>query len=154
YVHDVNGDGIPDLVVRYQSVLHVWYGKGNYQFARRSQPFILMETPVGPTVPLNAQSDLTFVDANHDGLTDLLLKQGNSLTLFVNTGEYFLKLYVPALDAFDSSTSRPVIADLLGTGNTEVVVTRVAIAKSLALDGPGTGLLRSADDGKGTVLSF
>src|SRR5437660_671352 len=48
----------------------------------------------------------------------------------------------------------PVFVDLAGSGNTEAVVERLGHASSIGLDTPGTGLLQSADDGKGTVLRF
>jgi hypothetical protein len=46
------------------------------------------------------------------------------------------------------------MADFRGTGTTEIAYTRAGVGYAAPLDGPETGLMRTADDGRGTVLPF
>lgn len=153
WVQDFNGDGIPDIVVRSSSAIHVWYGKGNFEFQPVAQSFAFYS--INGALALTNYSP-TFVDANKDGLIDVLLTSsvGNATFLFVNRGTEFRQASVPGLVAVDSSASKPVIADFSGSGNTEIAYMKYGQGYVVALDAPGTGLLSRADDGKGTVLRF
>ncbi len=155
WVHDLNGDGVADIIARGGSgSLTVWMGKGDFSFeAAKSFQFL------GSTgVPLSSLTDyqVTFLDANKDGLSDVLLTRatGSGSYLYTNTGTGFTQKQVPALQAMTGTLSRPVVGDFAGTGDTEVAYVISNQAHSLALDAPQTALMRSADDGKGTVLSF
>jgi RHS repeat-associated protein len=155
WVQDVNGDGLPDLVARTASSVVVWYGKGNGDFDGQGKVMPVKNTR-GETLNTLTGYALTLVDANRDGLVDLLLTatSGNQASLFANTGSTFQLVAVPGLAAVDTSTSMPVVGDFSGSGNAEVSYTRQGQGWALTLEGPETGLLASADDGKGTVLWF
>jgi RHS repeat-associated protein len=155
WLHDFNGDSIPDIVSRYSSGIMVWFGLGNFAFQQTGQPFEL-RTVLGNTLTNLSDYQLHFADTNRDGLTDLLLTRVSSPAtyLLVNTGSLFQEVTVPALANLGTLISRPVVADLSGSGNTEVTYTRSGKAYRLALDTAGTALMRTADDGKGTVLTF
>jgi RHS repeat-associated protein len=154
WVHDMNGDGIVDLVARSSSEIWVWLGKGSLEFEAQGRRFLLL-APNGAIVPPSAYG-LTFVDANRDGLTDVVLSEvaSNAAYLFTNTGAAFEQASIPALASVDPSTSKPTVADVRGTGNIELTFLKAGKAYAVALDAPGTGLLATADDGKGTVLAF
>lgn len=153
WVQDFNGDGLPDLVARDSATFTVWFGEGNFQFAPTGQTFDLRD-PTGVSVANLDDYTYRFVDANRDGLTDLLLVQNSDFYLFVNNGYYLQQVPIPALSGLAVDATSPLFADLSGAGNDALTVVVGAQALSLALDEPGTGLLSSADDGKGTVLSF
>jgi RHS repeat-associated protein len=155
WVHDLNGDGVADIIARGGSgSLTVWMGKGDFSFeAAKSFQFL------GSTgVPLSSLTDyqVTFLDANKDGLSDVLLTRatGSGSYLYTNTGTGFTQRQVPALAAMTGTIGRPVVVDFAGTGDTEVAYVISNQAHSLALDAPQSALMRSADDGKGTVLGF
>src|SRR5207244_6499231 len=86
-LRDVNGDGLADLVVRFQSTLTVWHGLGGGHFEARglTRPF---RFPNGTAATIGA-SRLEWVDANKDGLSDVLVVGASSLELFVNNGTSF-----------------------------------------------------------------
>jgi RHS repeat-associated protein len=153
WVQDVNGDGLPDLIARTSSQVLVWYGQGSFQFAGEAQVFDLMTRSGVPFVSLD-QYDFSFVDVNKDGLTDLLLTKGMYLFLLTNDGYRFQETPIPALSNVAQTASHPVIADLAATGNAQVSLTMSGGAWSLDLDDAATGLMVSADDGRGTLLSF
>lgn len=94
--------------------------------------------------------ELTLLDANKDGLTDLLLATTASASLFVNTGASFQQIDVPGLAFVNSTTTRVVPADLAGSGDTELALAKGGVAYSLALVVADTGLLKTADDGRAT----
>ncbi|WP_426750917.1 RHS repeat-associated core domain-containing protein [Myxococcus sp. Y35] len=159
WLHDFNGDGVPDIVSRYSGGLMVWFGLGNASFLQNGQPFEL-RTLSGLSLTNLSDFQLNFIDINRDGLTDILLTRISSpaTILVVNTGTRFQEVSVPALASVGMSFSRPVIADFSGSGNVEVSYTRleqfITRAYRISLDTPGTGLMRTANDGKGTVLHF
>ncbi|HET8542190.1 MAG TPA: RHS repeat-associated core domain-containing protein [Anaeromyxobacter sp.] len=153
WVHDFNGDGLPDLIGRYASGVVVWFGKGNLDFvtAGRAYQFISAGSPL-----LLGGYAIAWIDANKDGLTDAVLSKtsGNQTYLFMNRGTRLEYVPVPGLQAVDATLAKPVAADLAGTGNAEVAFSNATQGWSIALDGPEVGLMARADDGKGTTLSF
>lgn len=155
WVHDFNGDGIPDLIGRYSGGIVVWYGKGNGEFVSQGRGFTVRIVGGSPISSFSSYA-LTFVDANKDGLTDILLAgaSGNATSLFMNRGTSFEEVRVPGLQAVDMYMSKPVVLDTSGSGNTEVAFSKSSQGFTVALDGPETGLMAWADDGRGTVLSF
>ncbi|MFP2925371.1 RHS repeat-associated core domain-containing protein [Pyxidicoccus sp. 3LG] len=159
WLHDFNGDSLPDIVSRYSGGVMVWFGLGNLAFQQTGQSFEV-KTLLGTTLTDLSDFQVNFADTNRDGLTDLLLTRVSSPAahLLVNTGSRFQEVSVTGLTEVGALSSRPVVADLSGSGNTEVTYTRtqnqVPRAYRLALDTPGTALMHTADDGKGTVLTF
>ncbi|WP_158623741.1 N-acetylmuramoyl-L-alanine amidase [Corallococcus llansteffanensis] len=153
WVQDLNGDGQSDLVARHEGGLVVWYGQGQYQFdgAGQGMPVRLW---YGGELSGLLDYQLAFVDLNKDGLSDLVLYQQGYALFFVNTGEEFAEVRAPLGDFFDGLPGPVVVGDLTGTGGTQLSTVRLGQAYSVTLDAPGTGLMRTADDGKGTRLSF
>jgi hypothetical protein len=149
WVEDINGDTMPDLVARTDSELVVWFGKGQFEFEPTGQSFEFF-TGSGQLAGL-ASFEQFFVDANKDGLADVLLGKSGELSLFINTGSAFRLVDVPGLNGI---RNRPIPFDAAGTGNTELTFMVGDEAYSLALDDASSGLLVAADDGKGTVLRF
>ncbi len=153
WLQDMNGDGLPDLVSRTDATVVVWHGLGGFAFEPDAhEQELISSLGIGETHLDEWQ--FRFVDANHDGLTDVLLTRQALFRLFANNGTTFVETPIPALLSMGTLSSPVVVADLAGSGNTEILYTEVDAARSLALDGPGTGLLASADDGKGTVVRF
>jgi RHS repeat-associated protein len=162
WVHDFNGDSIPDLVARYSGGLIVWSGKGHLEFEQKGRRVELWNK-AGPLGSITGY-DVTFLDANKDGLADVLLTTPtrNGAFLFVNEGHkagedqpvILRERDVAGLREVDPYTSRPMALDLAGTGETTVVYTRGAVGFTVVLAGAETGLMKSADDGRGTVLRF
>src|SRR5690606_26267404 len=106
-----------------------------------------------PLSNLNARG-LAFLRANKDGLTDLIVSDATNAYLFMNRGTGFEHLPVPALSSVPWNTKDPLVADVSGSGEEEIVYTYNKKAYALALTSAATGLLRAVDDGKGTVLAF
>ncbi|WP_434384214.1 RHS repeat-associated core domain-containing protein [Melittangium boletus] len=155
WVHDFNGDGLADLIARYSNGIVVWYGKGHLDFERTGQTFAVRRSD-GTALGSLSSYAFSFVDANKDGLTDLVLTQtsNNTTTLFMNRGKSFQETSVAALRGVSSQMSRPIVGDFSGSGNTELTYSRNGKGYAIALDSAGTGLMRTANDGKGTQLSF
>ncbi len=155
WVHDFNGDGIPDLIARSSSNLVVWYGKGGLEFVSPGRTFPL-RTASGTILTNLSSYGLTFVDANKDGLTDVVLSgvNGNATKLFMNRGTEFQEIVVPGLQSVDAYTSKPVAISTTGGGDTELTFTKSGQGWAVALDGAETGLMAWADDGRGTAVSF
>ncbi|NNB95306.1 hypothetical protein HJC10_13805 [Corallococcus exiguus] len=152
WVHDFNGDSVADLVVRYGNDLFVFEGKGQFQF--EPEPRIYESRfPDGTPVSL-AGFELSFTDVNNDGLKDVIAGSYYGALLLVNDGTRLVQMPVPALELLAWNSSFPVAQDLEGTGNTELFFVENGLAHSVALNTPGTGLLKSADDGKGARLEF
>jgi RHS repeat-associated protein len=152
WVHDLNGDGIPDLLSRYSGGIVAWMGKGHLEF-----------DPAGKVLPIytlsGALTGLTsyqfvFFDANNDGITDLLLTNGSTVLLFANSGTSFNEVAVPAFVSSTWNGLKPVVLDASGNGNTELTYVQNGGTYAIDLDAPGVGLMSSADDGRGTVLRF
>ncbi|MGN6104310.1 MAG: RHS repeat-associated core domain-containing protein [Kofleriaceae bacterium] len=152
WVQDMNGDGQGDLVMRFSSWISVWYGLGQLRFAPTARS-IPVKSLSGISVGL-ADRELTFVDVNHDGLMDVLTTRGRSLNVFLNNGRQLNEVLVPGLAAVNWDFGAPVTADVTGEGNVQVLFVQGAQAKAIDLSTPSTGLLVSADDGKGTVARF
>jgi RHS repeat-associated protein len=153
WVQDFNGDGIPDLLVRFDPWVVVYLGTGNYQFQPTGSVFAFQDPGAAAFDPTGYQ--FTFVDANNDGLADVLLSGSDgTVFVFVNTGTSFAFANVPALAGTALDVGLPMFLDLAGSGESSVFFTAGGSARSLALSSPGTGLLRTADDGRGTVVSF
>ncbi|WP_224366958.1 RHS repeat-associated core domain-containing protein [Hyalangium versicolor] len=154
WVHDMNGDSIPDIVARLTNGLHVWPGTGKFAFDSASSKLFPVLTKSGVNLAQLSTYSAMFVDVNRDGLSDVLLSKPGLALLFVNDGTAFREVTVPALAFFNGTTSALAQGDFAGSGNTSLTVTKGSDAYSASLDGPETGLLKSADDGKGTVLNF
>lgn len=154
WVLDMNGDGIPDLVVKTQSGIFIWYGKGNFEFETQGE-YRTFKTASGRKAENLSNLSLSFVDVNHDGLMDVFLTSKTNTQIFLNTGSDFVEQTIPGLkDKLGLINSYPIIADLKSTGNTQVDIFQAGKAYSAELESPSSGLLISAEDGKGTKLDF
>lgn len=153
WVRDHNGDGRADLMVRHSNGVVVWFGIGGGAFdpAGQSFPFI---TTSGTSLAGLSTYQFSHGDFNGDGLSDLLLTRSQTVLMFINTGTSFMQTEVPGLTGIPWTVTFPVIADLAGTGNESAIFVNGDQVLALQLTSPSTGLLRSADDGKGTVVRF
>jgi len=153
WVQDMNGDGQADLVMRFSSSVAVWYGQGQFRFAGTARS-LTFKSISGTTVIDLAQRQLTFADVNHDGLMDVITTRGRLLGLFINDGHQLNEVLVPGLSAMSWDFGVPVVADVTGSGNIGVLFVQGTLAKAIQLSAPATGLMVSADDGKGSVARF
>lgn len=153
WIQDMNGDGQADLVMRFPSSIAVWFGLGGFQFVPAVRSLVL-KSASGTNVTDLAQRQLTFLDVNRDGLMDVVTTRGRLLALFINDGKQLNEVVVPGLLSMTWEFGAPVVADVTGSGNQEVMFVQGTRAKSIRLTTPSTGLLISADDGKGTVATF
>jgi RHS repeat-associated protein len=155
WIHDFNGDTLPDIVARTSTGILVWFGRGNLEFGQTARSF-KFKTLAGTIVTGFSDASLTFVDANKDGLADVVMTRGTSnvAALYLNSGVELVQLEVAGFRSIDMAATRPSLLDVQGSGNTELTYTKSGAAFAIALDGPETGLLASADDGKGNRLEI
>lgn len=153
WVHDMNGDGVADLVGHTTASMVIWYGTTERTFTSSAVTVPLIALSGTPLTQLQDWS-FTFVDVDHDGAADLLLSRRAQLSLFINAGAGFREQRVPALLDVPFDTGYPVPVDLDGSGEPEIAVAWRGKVYALRLSAPGVGLMRSASDGKGTDLTF
>jgi YD repeat-containing protein len=153
WIRDLNGDGRADLMVRHSNGVVVWFGTGNGAFDPDGQSFDFI-TASGDSLLGLSGYQFSHGDFNGDGMSDLMLTQGQTVLVFINTGTAFVQTVLPGLLDIPWTVTFPVIADLGGTGNESAIFVNDSHALQLQVTSPSTGLLRSADDGKGTVIRF
>jgi RHS repeat-associated protein len=153
WVLDQNGDGRADLVVRHQSGVIVWLGRGGSSFepAGASYPF---RTAAGQPITGFAGYQISHGDFNGDGLSDAVLSANGTARLYTNRGGAYVETAVPGLGALPTNAGFPVVADVAATGNEAIVVASAGRALALDLTSPSTGLLRAVDDGRGTTIQL
>jgi RHS repeat-associated protein len=153
WVLDLTADGLADLVAVVRSGIYVWPGLGNGQFEAEAQRYSLFN-PNGVDLGSIEESEIAFVDANRDGLTDLLLSQGSQLRLLTHHGDRFQQIAVPAFASLRSEFSYPITVDLEGEGEEQAVVSAGLKAYAISFTSATAGLLVEAEDGKGGKLRF
>lgn len=151
-LEDMNGDGLIDILVRTHNTLRVWHGLGNMQFSY---------TPKTMTFPSFVgdlyNKNMLYIDANKDGLTDVVLSPRTGVprpTLLVNQVSRFDEAFVPGLATASFGNTFPMLQDISGSGNFEVTFYSSLGASKYALNEAATGLMKSANDMKGTTLHF
>jgi RHS repeat-associated protein len=153
WLNDLDGDGNIDIIVRTSDSLFVLYGLSNRQWTTAPVLFdfiTLGGTVLGDLTPYQ----LTFVDANKDGLADVLVSQDLDVFLYTNRGALFREVAVAGFRGVQSTFGVPVVADVRGNGDIEVAFAASGTTHVVQLATPATGLLASADDGMGTVAKF
>lgn len=158
WVSDASGDGVPDLEAVVGDSLYVWHGLGGRGFASNAETFGFVLAN-GDRLTGLASLKLIPADLNKDGLQDFFVTNADPaesrvIRYFTNVGGKFVETRIPALEELSYSASPPVIGGFDASGNTTITVTDLGHAYSVALDGPETGLMAYADDGKGTVVRF
>ncbi len=155
WFHDMNGDGLADLVLRSPGGISVWFGSGSFEFAPQEHQF-LFHNAYGGYISDFDSFHISWVDVNKDSLTDAILSEGRSVLLLINEGDRFRQARVQALeDAINLNWYvAPLPMDLRGSGDTEVTFAGLNEAYAISMNAPSTGLLTAIDDGKGTVVSF
>ena len=108
---DVNGDGVPDLVVQEGAgTVRVYTGKGDGTFLAHGSPTVFDKGVGG----------LAVADFNGDGRMDLVIASGSSVSLALGNGDGTFA--PPKSVPVGRSTSRLEIADVNGDGNLDVLV--------------------------------
>lgn len=154
WVLDMNGDGIPDLVAKTHGGLFIWFGKGNFEFETQAE-FRRFKNASGRIIEDISEVSLSFGDFNHDGLTDIILSSHTNAQLFLNTGKAFVEKALPNLHRkLGVRATYPIVADLKGSGNTQIAIVQAGKVYVAELEGPSSGLLTSVDDGKGTRIDY
>lgn len=159
WVQDMNGDGLVDLVAKHNSGLFVWWGLGNFRFLNPAQKFPVYTQWAEAWPPVYLKHyEVSFVDANNDGLMDLLLTRHGSAWLHINNGKAFE--HTPMEGGQESHRQfilgQPVVQDFSGRGNVAVTFRRLEDEEAVALEltTAATGLMTAAEDGKGTRVEF
>jgi RHS repeat-associated protein len=153
WIHDVNGDGLVDLVLRRSDGITVHHGRGGFRFDSAGRAFTIVNRNGGAITALGAYQTY-FVDANRDGLTDLLLSGATGTFLFTNRGDRFVEVVVAGLASLSTTMGAPVVADLSAQGNIEVAFASGKQGWHIQLGRPDTGLLVASDDGKGARVGL
>ena len=103
-VQDLNGDGLPDILLSYPTVYQVSHPNGDILFGQRGSSYGLVRKPFTSMFPASSPATAdeqngaeysTWIDVNGDGLKDYLhLNSGGTLSLRLNTGSG-LGSYIP-----------------------------------------------------------
>lgn len=158
WIHDTSGDGVVDIVARTVSgELVSWRGTGRLAFEQEHHLLSLFSAS-GGVVPTTGRR-VGFVDANVDGLADVILSGGGSGSLFLNTLGEFHEQLISVLSRGGPETADPMTGDFAGSGHAQLSFlipqpSGVRQAFNLALSRSSTGLLTSIDDGMGSTVSF
>lgn len=153
WVHDLNGDGLADLLATHGTGVVVWNGTGGRRFEQdgAAPTFKLAD---GTAFQSFDNASFSFVDANRDGLTDVVLTRNGSTLLFTNHGAEFRQLVLPGLTQLVAGGLLPLSLTLSGSGEEELLAVSGGQARALRLSRPSVGLMVSADDGAGTTVRF
>jgi RHS repeat-associated protein len=153
WVADLTGDGVGDLVAVARSAFLVWPGLGNGAFETEGIRLPLF-TQSGADVGSIEDTEVAFVDANRDGLGDVLLSRGAQLRLLTNRGASLREIDVPAFRGLSWDFSYPITVDLEGVGEEQAVVSAGKVAHAISFTSPSAGLMTMAEDGKGGKLEL
>jgi RHS repeat-associated protein len=152
WLQDFNGDSLPDIVSLGGSNVVVYFNLGGFKFDRAFHLYPLLDFDGSYINPEDLQ--VVWIDADNDGMVDLVLSSSVQAFVLRNAGDSFVRISVGGESSVFCDRAIPLFLDLNGSGNAEVHFLVNGVGHSLALNGPGTGLLKSADDGKGTRLTF
>jgi hypothetical protein len=135
-VADVNGDGIPDLIVVTQidSTVSVLLGRGGGLFQPR------VDHPIDSR---NGLSSPVVADVNHDGKLDLIVASGDASVLLGNgDGTFQAQVNFPTGGAARNVTA----GDVNGDGELDLVVSNSQVDHVSVLLGRGDGTFRTPVD--------
>jgi hypothetical protein len=109
---------------------------------------------------IGKDSELIFTHLNGSGAADLIVADRHGASLFMNKGRRTIRegrfweiemVEVPYNPPFtqDTGTLYPAVLDLLGSGNSQIVVSKKQNLYAAELNLPNQALLTLIDDGKG-----
>ncbi|HWM84279.1 MAG TPA: HNH endonuclease, partial [Kofleriaceae bacterium] len=152
--HDMNGDGNPDLVQRTDDRMSIWYGRGRFRVDDTERQLAVLNRDGNELLNLN-DWEVSWIDANKDGLADALMTFDGEPALFINEADHFQEVVAPVLEeSIFLDLGAPIAGDLRARGDLDLVFLGNADASAVALTVPSSGLMIGSDDGKGTQVTF
>ncbi|MFW7382147.1 MAG: RHS repeat-associated core domain-containing protein [Oligoflexus sp.] len=152
YLTDMNGDGHVDIVSVKNTALEIVYGTGNLGFTTESDVVPFENQFASPL--LVRSFDLTFLDFNRDGLSDVILTNKDRYIFIANQGGKLREFRLPQLER-NAFVGNIFIADLLGKGNLQILKNRFnGTVSYLDLGRASTSLLTQIDDGRGNQFDL
>lgn len=132
YVSEVNGDGLPDIVLMKSGLLHYWPGRGNGTWGTGSRNDCVagefaadnfVEMSNAPHFGSTAGGPLMLTDVNADGLSDLLEVRNDAVDIYLNdSGRAWTERHT-ILDTpvNPSGSSRVQLVDVNGSGTVDLL---------------------------------
>ncbi len=151
-IADMNGDGVPDLVLVRSNGITYWPGLGNGRFG----PAVAMDATPQFDVA-DADRDVLVADVNGDGVADLILLRAGTVSIHLNSGGRSFGAPITLNRTPALRGDSVLLADLAGSGCAGIVWTTPDVAGYLYLDllgGTKPMLLSRVDNGSGRITEI